>query len=54
MLIILRSPDNFFKIKKIRPIQAFRESGRKQNSNDRYLRESITVTAHTRNIGIAK
>ena len=54
MLIILRSPDHFFKKKKIRPIQAFRESGRKQDSNDRYLRESITATAHTRNIGIAK
>ena len=57
VLIMIRSPDPFYKKEKDRTQFALDPSAgntRKKKSKDKYLRESIVVTAHTRNLGSLK
>ena len=55
ILIILRSPDPFYKKAKPRAAYAFSNKPlRNKKLNDKFLRETIVVTANARNIGIAK
>ena len=54
ILILLRSADDFFKTKKERTAAALGDTNRNKVNKDKYLRESIVVTAHTRNIGMGK
>ena len=55
ILIILRSPDPFYKKAKQRAAYAFSNKPlRNKALNDKFLRETIVVTANARNIGIAK
>jgi len=51
---MLRSSDDFFKTKKERTNIALVNTIRNKKKTDKYLRETIVATAHTRNIGIAK
>ena len=54
ILIILRSPDPFYKTEKPRTVYALSANNRNKKITDKFLRESIAVTANARNIGIAK
>ena len=54
ILIMLRSPDPFYKNEKPRTVYALNANNRNKQKTDKFLRESIAVTANARNIGIAK
>ena len=54
ILIMLRSPDPFYKTEKPRTVYALNANNRNKQNTDKFLRESIAVTANARNIGIAK
>jgi len=55
VLIMLRSPDPFYKKAKPRPAYAFSNKPlRNKTLDDKFLRETIVVTANSRNIGLAK
>ena len=54
ILIMLRSPDPFYKNEKPRTVYALSANNRNKKITDKFLRESIAVTANARNIGIAK
>ena len=54
VLILLRSADDFFRSDKERNTNALTNTARNRKIKDKYLRESIVVTAHARNIGITK
>ena len=51
---MLRSSDDFFKTKKERNNISLVNTVRNKKKTDKYLREAIVATAHTRNIGISK
>jgi len=51
---MLRSPDPFYKNEKPRTVYALNANNRNKQKTDKFLRESIAVTANARNIGIAK
>ena len=50
--LTVRSTQEFFRNEKIRNILALNDSARKISKNDRYLRDTIIVTAHARNLGL--
>ena len=52
--IMLRSTDEFFKEKRERNTFALSNSDRNKEKTDRYLRDTIVVTAHNRNIGMLR
>ena len=54
ILLMLRSSDDFFKTKKERNNISLVNTVRNKKNTDKYLREAIVATAHTRNIGISK
>ena len=54
ILLMLRSSDDFFKTKKERNNISLVNTVRNKKKTDKYLREAIVATAHTRNIGISK
>ena len=54
VLLMLRSADSFFKTNKQRYAAGLSDPKRFKNTKDKYLRDSIIVTAHTRNIGLGK
>ena len=51
---MLRSTDEFFKEKRERNTFALSNSDRNKEKTDRYLRDTIVVTAHNRNIGMLR
>ena len=50
--LTVRSTQEFFRNEKIRKIFALNDGARKISKNDRYLRDTIIVTAHARNLGL--
>jgi len=54
IMIIIRSPDPFYKNKFQRVLFSLSDNARNQSRKDKFLRESIVVTAHNRNIGTTK
>ena len=50
--LTVRSTQEFFRNEKIRKILALNDGARKISKNDRYLRDTIIVTAHARNLGL--
>ena len=50
--LTIRSTQEFFRNEKIRKIFALNDGARKISKNDRYLRDTIIVTAHARNLGL--
>ena len=47
-----RSSKEFFRDKKIRSIKSMEDASRNISKNDKYLRESIIISANTRNLGL--
>lgn len=53
VLLSVRSKNKFFRSKKKRIKEVLMDGGRKiGNTEDRYLRETILITAHARNVGL--
>ena len=50
--LTVRSTKNFFRNIKARFQETLNDQTRKKVKTDRYLRESIVVTAHARNLGM--
>jgi type II secretory pathway component PulJ len=50
--LTMRSKNNFFKSSKLRRILALSDSTRDIAKNDKYLRDTIIVSAHARNLGL--
>ena len=50
--LTVRSTKNFFRNIKARFKETLNDPTRKKVKTDRYLRESIVVTAHARNLGM--
>ena len=50
--LTVRSTKNFFRNVKERFQETLNDPTRKKKKTDRYLRESIVVTAHARNLGM--
>ena len=49
----MRSKNKFFRSKKKRIKEVLMDGGRKiGNTEDKYLRETILITAHARNVGL--
>ena len=49
--LTVRSTKNFFRNSKIRDVFALKDSTRNKKKTDKYLRDTIIVTAHARNLG---
>ena len=47
-----RSSKEFFRDKKTRSIKSMEDASRNISKNDKYLRESIIISANTRNLGL--
>ena len=50
--LTVRSQKRFYKKKRIRNIYALNDDTRKISKNDKFLRDTIIVTAHARNLGL--
>ena len=50
--LTVRSTKNFFRNSKIRDVFALKDSTRNKKKTDKYLRDTIIVTAHARNLGM--
>ena len=50
--LTVRSSKNFFRDSKLRLIKAMTDSNRNISKNDKFLRDTIVVTAHARNLGL--
>jgi|TARA_Y100000310_G_scaffold285574_1_gene309136 type II secretory pathway component PulJ len=50
--LTMRSKNNFFKSSKSRTTHALSDTGRNITKTDKYLRDTITVSAHARNLGL--
>ena len=50
--LTVRSSKPFFRNAKLRKILAMMDGSRTKSNNDKYLRESIIVTANARNLGL--
>ena len=50
--LTVRSSKNFFRDSKSRLIKAMTDSNRNISKNDKFLRDTIVVTAHARNLGL--
>ncbi len=50
--LTVRSTKNFFRNSKIRDVLALKDSTRNKKKKDKYLRDTIIVTAHARNLGM--
>ena len=48
----VRSSKEFYRTSKLRKILAMTDSSRNRSNTDKYLRESIVVSAHARNLGL--
>ena len=47
-----RATKEFFRDKKTRSIKSMEDASRNISKNDKYLRESIIISANTRNLGL--
>ena len=54
VLLSVRSKNEFFRTKKTRVKRSLSDAGRNigTNSNDRFKRETILISAHARNLGL--
>ena len=50
--LTVRSSKPFFRNAKLRKVLAMMDSSRTQSNTDKFLRESIIVSAHARNLGL--
>ena len=48
----VRSTKDFFRTSKVRKVLAMIDSKRDKSKTDKYLRDTIVVTAHARNLGL--
>lgn len=51
VLLSIRSKNEFFRLKNSRVKKALHDSGRDIKFNDKYMRETIIISAHARNLG---
>ena len=50
--LTVRSTKPFFRNAKLRKVLAMMDSARTKSNTDKFLRESIVVSAHARNLGL--